>query len=215
MGRDEHFLLEQLAQVIVIEGHGAQVFVQLVGGVVEVLQNVPFDFLHHGGTPLPLVVRGQVAADQVAVGGKENRLFRAGGLVMVQRGPERVQQEMVAVVLDDGGRHVRQGGQADVQVDVFKALGAGVGVGEKRRDHHDVPLAVIQAAAVKRKRARAFGAVNEFPAFVGVALHSQHHFMPPRVDDLIHARHPFIRSVVNGIIPENIRFVHDPNDLRR
>ena len=114
---------------------------------------------------------------------------------MKQRRPERVQQEMVRVILDDRGLHFHEGGHTDVQMNVFKPAGADVLVGEMRRNNHNIALTVIQGTVIKGKCTHSLCTVNEFPAFMGMALDGHHHFMASRVSNFIHAQHSLASSV--------------------
>ena len=130
--------------------------------------------------------------DQLAVGGEQRRLLAGRAAVLIKRSVERVENEAVAVVRDDGRRlqHQRRGGKIDV--DVGESARALIGVRGIRRDQGDIPLLIGQGKIVKGQDAVAAGAVDEFPVGVRVACHGIGQQMLARIDDLVHSPSSFL-----------------------
>ena len=161
-------LLEKLAQIIVVEGQGAEILIQLQILVRVVADDVACDLLNNG----ILYRRVQISADEdekeVCISRKQNRLLAGFAAEMIEDRSHGVQNEVVAVVVEHSGLTQTQGGLDHIEVNVGKAGAALVAVVDHRRNQKQIARLVGNAALFISKLAFAGGAVYKLPARVGM-----------------------------------------------
>ena len=102
MGRESGLVLKHPAEIVVAEGQGAEIGVQLEIAVRIVPDDAVDDLLHHAAVLLALLQGRDVIADQVPVGREErNAVLRLAEVE--EGGGERVQQKTFSVAPDDRG----------------------------------------------------------------------------------------------------------------
>ena len=67
MGGRSHFLLEQLAEVVIIEGNGTKVAVQFKIGIRKITDECPFNFLDNFTALRNLLIGNQIADNECSI----------------------------------------------------------------------------------------------------------------------------------------------------
>lgn len=168
-----HLALKQLSQVVVAERYRPEVLVQLVVAVGAVLHDVALDSPHHISEGLGALKGDNVVYYQISEGLYDELIAVRFTVEIIEGIVEGRQDMLVAVVGNQHGAFERKGSVPDVDMYVRKALVAVVRMGYSRRDNNYVSELVAERAIVKNKLTAAAGAVDQLPAFVGVAVHGK------------------------------------------
>ena len=149
VGRDAHLPLEELAKIVIVEGQGLEIAVQLEILIRVVADDGTFNLLHHGAA-VRLIQRGlDQIHDQVAVGSEERSVLVRVRTEEIKGGGKGVQQEVVLVLPEQGGLAEAEQGILQIQVDVGKAPLALVQMRGERRDDHQIASLIGQGGAVQ------------------------------------------------------------------
>ena len=183
---DAQLLLEHLPEIVVAEGQGMHIGIQLVGAVGIIGDDIVFDLRHNRRQGAAGLVGGEAAAEQVAVNRQERSGFLPVGVEVEIYGVEHIQQEVVGIIRHHERSRKRNGGGNHVDMDVLEPVGTGVGMGNHRGNDDHIPGAVIQAAVVEQEGTGAAGAVNKLPAFVRVPGYGKDRHMLAHIGDFVH-----------------------------
>ena len=185
MRRQAGLALEHPAEIVVAERQRAQVGVQLEIAVRIVADDAVDDLLHHTAVLLAVLKGRDVVADQVPVGGEErNAVLRLAE--MEEGGGERIQKKSFAVAPDDRGLGQGKSRIDHVDVDVGEALLTVVDMRNIRRHDDNVAGLIGQSVEIRFNDAASAGAVNKFPAGMGVSGHGIGDQVLSDINDLVH-----------------------------